>query len=329
MITSWMSTAPTLVGAFAASLVEFVEALTVVLAVGSTRGWRSALLGASTALMLLFVLVAIFGPSLARVSLALLQLLVGTLLLLFGLRWLRKAILRSGGLLARHDEVATFVRETAVLHTIDAPVSTWDRAGVATAFNIVMLEGIEVVFIVIALGTGGGRLLAAVVGAAAALLAVIALGVALHRPLGRVPENALKFGVGALLAAFGTFWASEGLRIQWPHDEWSLLGLLGGYLVVAQLLVLLCRSRSVRQNRIKKTDPAKRSGAISRALKEVVGLFVDDGVLAAGIVIWVALMGFLVGATPLPMIALDALIFVGLCALVTYSVSRAGDKQFQ
>jgi Ca2+/H+ antiporter, TMEM165/GDT1 family len=315
--------APTALGAFTASLVECVEALTVVLAVGIVRGWRSALLGAFAALISLLVLVAILGQSLARVPLAMLQLLVGTLLLLFGLRWLRKAILRAAGVLPRHDELATFAKQTAVIQNLGTSVSAWDGVGVTTAFKIVMLEGIEVVFIVIALGAGGGRLLPAVFGAAAALVVVIALGIALHRPLGRIPENTLKLAVGVLLAAFGTFWVCEGLHLQWPYGDWSVLGLVGAYLGVAQLLVWGCRSRSVPAPRPERSKPAKQHGVIQRVVKEIVGLFVDDGALAAGIVIWVAVVGFFVGRLPVSTTALDVVFFFGLVALVACSVYRA------
>jgi Ca2+/H+ antiporter, TMEM165/GDT1 family len=309
-----------------ASLVECVEALTVVLAVGIVRGWRSALGGAAAALLVLLTLVAVFGPSLARISLALLQLLIGTLLLLFGLRWLRKAILRAAGRLALHDELASFAKQTASLKEFALPVSRWDGGAVATSFKIVMLEGIEVVFIVIALGVGAGRLLPAVLGAAAALVSVIALGIALHRPLGRIPENTLKFGVGILLAAFGTFWVGEGMHLAWPYADWSLLGLIGAYLAVAQALVLLCRSRPIRAAQHDKRTPAQR-GAIARVLKEIIGLFVDDGAMALGIVVWVALMGVAVATLPLPAAAPAAapamLFFVGLCGLLAYGVFRA------
>jgi Ca2+/H+ antiporter, TMEM165/GDT1 family len=314
--------APTVVGAFMASLVEFVEALTVVLAVGVVRGWRSALAGSGAALLLLLTLVAIFGQFLARIPLALLQLLIGTLLLLFGLRWLRKAILRSAGLLALHDEVASFAKHTASLENLAIPSSAWDQVAIATAFKIVMLEGIEVVFIVIALGAGAGRLLPAVLGAAAALVTVIALGIALHRPLGRIPENALKLGVGILLAAFGTFWVAEGMHLAWPHAEWSLLALIGAYLGVTQVLVLLRRSRSRRAGQHGKSTPTEIGGPIARVLKEIMGLFVDDSAMAMGIIIWVALMSIIVASLPLPALALDMLFFVGLSALLAYGVFR-------
>jgi len=320
-MSSWLSMAPTVVGAFMASLVECVEALTVVLAVGIVRGWRSALAGAGAALLLLFTLVAIFGQSLATLPLAPLQLVIGTLLLLFGLRWLRKAILRSAGRLALHDELASFAKQTASLENLDVPISAWDRIALATSFKIVMLEGIEVVFIVIALGAGGGRLRPAFLGAAAALLTVIVLGMALHRPLGRIPENTLKFGVGVMLAAFGTFWVAEGMHLAWPYADWSLLALIAAYLGVAQALVLLCRSRSISASQ-RGTRMPPNPGSFARVLKEIIGLFVDDSAMAVGVVIWVALMGIIVASVRLPGLALDLLFFVGLCALLSYGVSR-------
>jgi uncharacterized membrane protein len=294
----------------------------VVLAVGIVRGWRSALLGAAAALLLLLTLVAIFGQSLARVPLPLLQLLVGTLLLLFGLRWLRKAILRSAGRLALHDELASFAKQTASLENFARPISAWDRIAVATAFKIVMLEGIEVVFIVIALGAGTGRLLPAFLGAAAALFTVIALGIALHRPLGRIPENTLKFAVGIVLAAFGTFWVAEGVHLEWPHDDWSLMGLIGAYLGVARALVLLRRSESVHPVERRKMT-SQQPGNIARVLNEIIGLFVDDGAMALGVVIWVALLGLSARSLPLPVPALDTVFFIGLAALLSYGVLRA------
>ncbi len=322
-MSSWVSMAPTVAGAFMASLVEFVEALTVVLAVAIVRGWRSALAGGSAALLVLLTLIAIFGPSLARIPLSLLQFLIGTLLLLFGLRWLRKAILRSAGRLALHDELASFAQQTALLENFARPASAWDRVAIATSFKIVMLEGIEVVFIVIALGAGAGHLLPASLGAAAALLTVIALGIALHRPLGRIPENTLKFGVGVLLAAFGTFWVGDGMHLGWPHQDWSLLALIGAYLVVAQALVLLCRFGSDPAPQPDQRTPLQRPGTMARVLKQIIGLFVDDSAMALGIVIWVALTKVLVARLSMPAPALDTFFFVGLCGLLAYGACRA------
>ncbi len=228
--------------AFLASIVEFVEALTIVLAVGTVRGWRPALMGAAAGTAFLALLVPAFGPALARVPIAILQLVIGILLLLFGMRWLRKAILRSAGVIGLHDEAAIFEQERAALQ---AGIGASGRSGVdgvavATAFKAVTLEGLEVIFIVIAAGAGG-MLLPASLGAAAAGALVILAGLALHRPLARVPENTLKFGVGLLLSAFGVFWIGEGLGFPWPGEDLSLFALLAGFLAVSVLGVAVAR----------------------------------------------------------------------------------------
>jgi uncharacterized membrane protein len=232
----------TLLASFLASIVECVEALTVVLAVGSVRGWPSALAGAATALVTLAAIVAALGPALTRIPLHLVQLAVGAMILLFGLRWLRKAILRSAGLIPLHDETAAFAKNAAALRSASFG-SSWDKPAFAAAFNITMLEGTEVVFIIIALGAGKASLmLTASLGAVAALLVVVALGIALHRPLARVPENTLKFIVGVLLSAFGTFWVGEGAGIAWPGSDLSIPALIVAYLALALCLVSLCRA---------------------------------------------------------------------------------------
>jgi len=199
----WVHTGPSILAAFLASLVEFVEALTVVLAIGIVRGWRPALTGACLASAVLLVLIVVFGPMLQASPLNLVQLLVGTLLLLFGMRWLRKAILRSAGVIPLHDEEAIFASETRSLRQSGpVAVSGWDSTAIVASFKIVMLEGIEVVFIVVAIGATSGALVPPAIGAGIALIAVILLGVVLHRPLAVIPENALKFAVGVLLCAF-------------------------------------------------------------------------------------------------------------------------------
>jgi uncharacterized membrane protein len=218
--------------AFLASLVEFVEALTIVLAVGTVRGWRPALLGTFAGTVLLVLLVVLLGPLLATLPITWLQLAIGILLLLFGMRWLRKAILRAAGVIALHDEDLIYDQETALLRRADTSAGVWDTIGVITTFKAVVLEGLEVVFIVIALGAAGDTLLPAAAGAAAALLAVIVLGLTVHRPLARVPENTLKFSVGILLSAFGVFWVGEGLGFEWPGDDLAILGLIAGFLAV-------------------------------------------------------------------------------------------------
>ena len=233
----WTHAGASGLAAFLASLVEGVEALTVVLAVGFVRGWRGSLTGAGLGLVALIGLTAALGPALTRIPLDVVQVVVGGLLLLFGLRWLRKAILRAAGVIALHDEAAAFDREAETLRRFGTTRAAFDTIAIATSFKIVMLEGIEVVFIVIAIGAGGGLLVPATVGAVAALIVVIVLGFALHRPLAVVPENTLKFAVGVLLTAFGTFWIGEGIGVAWPGADLSLLTLAVGFLGVACLSV--------------------------------------------------------------------------------------------
>jgi uncharacterized membrane protein len=226
--------------AFLASLVEFVEALTVVLAVGAVRGWRSALTGTGFALATLLAIAAIAGPVLTSIPLEAVQAFVGMLLLLFGLRWLRKAILRAAGIVPLHDEAATYAKEYETLRKIGLG-GAWDFMAIAAAFKIVMLEGIEVVFIVVAIGAGGQLLVPAAAGAAIALVFVILLGLVLHRPIANIPENTLKFTVGVLLSAFGTFWVAEGIGAAWPGGDLSLPALAAAYLIVALGCVRLAR----------------------------------------------------------------------------------------
>jgi uncharacterized membrane protein len=242
MIASWGHIGPTILSAFLASLVECVEALTVVLAVGTVRGWKGALAGTGLALLLLALLVLILGPALTAIPIEDLQLGIGVLLLLFGMRWLRKAILRGAGVIALHDEDAIYSVETRLLRAQASYGGVWDKVAVTTAFKITMVEGIEVVFIVIAVGAASRTMLvAAGVGALAALVVVILLGLLLRRPAAMIPENSLKFGVGVLLCAFGTFWVGEGLALHWPGGDWSLAGLGLGYLLLALVVVISCR----------------------------------------------------------------------------------------
>jgi uncharacterized membrane protein len=242
MIALWGHVGPTILSAFLASLVECVEALTVVLAVGTVRGWRGALTGTGLALLLLTLLVLILGPALTVIPLERLQLGIGVLLMLFGMRWLRKAILRAAGVIALHDEDAIYTQETRALRAQGSDAGAWDKVAVTTAFKITMVEGIEVVFIVIAVGAASRIMLAAAgAGALAALIVVIAVGFLLRRPAAMIPENALKFGVGVLLCAFGTFWVGEGLMLHWPGGDWSLAGLGLGYLLLSLVAVMSCR----------------------------------------------------------------------------------------
>lgn len=242
MTITWAHAGPSMLAAFLASLVEFIEALTVVLAVGAIRGWRGAIGGSGAALLVLLAVVVAVGPALTRIPLDMVQLGLGTLLLLFGMRWLRKSILRAAGVIALHDEDAAYARESAALRGLGGIGAGWDRVAVATSFKITMMEGTEVVFIVIAVGAAGnGLLVPAGLGALAALLVVVGLGIALHRPVAMIPENVLKFAVGVLLSAFGTFWVGEGMGMAWPGADWSLLALVVGFLFIALAATLLCR----------------------------------------------------------------------------------------
>jgi len=230
-VVSWGVAAPAIGAAFIASLVEVVEAFTIVLAVGTLRGWRPAVFGTFAALGVLGLLIVGLGPLLDRVPLHLLQIVIGVLLLLFGMGWLRKAVLRSAGVLPLHDEDAIFAAESANLAEAAKRKDTsldW-IAGLA-AFKAVLLEGLEVVFIVIAVGAGRGLLWPAALGALAACAAVLAVGAFLHRPLARIPENTLKFGVGVMLSAFGVFWTGEGLGVEWPGQDLALLALVAVFL---------------------------------------------------------------------------------------------------
>lgn len=234
---SWAHGGTAVTAAFLASLVEFVEALTIVLAVGTVRGWRSSLIGTAVGALFLTLLVLLFGPALQHIPLTTLQLVVGILLLLFGMRWLRKAILRAAGVIGMHDEAAIYARETAILRAEVQPRASLDWVAVTTSFKAVSLEGLEVIFIVIATGAGG-MLIPASLGAAAAGLLVVIVGVVVRHPLARVPENTLKFAVGLLLSAFGVFWIGEGLRFRWLGEDLALVGLLAGFLVVSGLAVV-------------------------------------------------------------------------------------------
>jgi uncharacterized membrane protein len=243
-----VSTSTTLIvlGAFLASAVEMVEALTIVLGVGIVRGWRSTLVGVGAASVVLALLVAALGPALGHIPIGTLRLVVGALLLAFGLQWLRKAILRSSGYKDLHDEDEAFRQEREQA----AAAGNEQRAGLdwysfTVAFKGVLLEGLEVVFIVIAFGSAEGHLGLAAAGAVAALVVVLVAGLLAKGPLSRVPENTIKFAVGLLLTSFGCFWAAEGAGVDWPGDELSLLGVIAFFVVVSIVLVRVLRRRPI------------------------------------------------------------------------------------
>jgi len=228
--------------AFLASAVEMVEALTIVLASALARGWRSSLAGVAAATVALAAITAALGPALTQIPIKWLQLAVGALLLVFGLQWLRKAILRASGFKALHDEDAIFARELAdaegAAHVERAGL---DWYGFVLSFKGVLLEGLEVVFIVLTFGSAQHSIPLAAVGAAGALILVAGVGIAVRAPLARVPENLMKFTVGVMLTTFGIFWSAEGAGAHWPGADASLLGILGFVVVISLLLVQLLK----------------------------------------------------------------------------------------
>jgi Ca2+/H+ antiporter, TMEM165/GDT1 family len=238
---------------FLACSVEAVEALTIVLAVGTTRSWTSAMSGVAAALLALAALVLALGPALTSLPIGVLRVLVGSLLLVFGLQWLRKAILRSAGLKALHDEEDTFREEVEAARAAGEERRLGlDWFAFVVSFKGVFLEGLEIVFIVITFGLNANSIALATVGAAIGGVIVLAAGLALHKPLARVPENTIKFVVGLLLSTFGTFWAIEGLgwfgpddaSLRWPGGDAALLVLLATWCALAWATVRLLAPRA-------------------------------------------------------------------------------------
>jgi uncharacterized membrane protein len=225
------------ISVFLACAVESVEALTIVLAVGSTRSWRSALIGAGVAVLALTAITAALGPGLTSLPINTLRLVVGGLLLVFGLQWLRKAILRATGLTALHDEDEAFREERAAAAAAGAPGGGLDAYSFTISFKGVFLEGLEVVFIVLTFGANQHRVGLAALAAALAVLAVVTAGLAVRAPLARVPENAMKFSVGVMLTSFGIFWGAEGAGASWPGGDAALLAVVPTVLAFSILLV--------------------------------------------------------------------------------------------
>ena len=251
-----MSDVFTFLGAFLASVVEMVEALTIVLAVGVTRGWRAALLGVGAGVLALGAVVGALGPSLVNfVPIDALRVVIGSLLLVFGLQWLRKAILRASGRKALHDEALIYSRE---VHDLESEVKStgFDWTGFTVSFKGVFLEGLEVAFIVLTFGANQGSYGLTVAGATTGLVLVVVTGLLVHRPLSRVPENTIKFGVGLLLSAFGVFWAGEGLGVEWTLSDFTIGMLLVVFAAAAFGLVAAMRTRTPRA-------PAARSVEVS------------------------------------------------------------------
>ena len=260
-----------LIAAFLASTVEFVEAFTIVLVVGVTVNWRSSIAGTLAAVAALAVIVSILGTALVTyVSLQTLRFVVGLLLVLFGLKWLKKAILRYAGLKAVHDEEAIYEEQLAAMRARgEVQPQRFDPFGVITAFKSVLLEGLEVAFIVITFGAQVNASSAisgigvSALGAAGALVVVLVLGALVRAPLQKVPENTLKFVVGVMLTTFGTFWGGEGIGIHWWHEDLFLLILVAFYLAVAGVLILWLKPYA------RPRATAQLSGAAGTAQQEV------------------------------------------------------------
>jgi uncharacterized membrane protein len=221
------------ISVFLACAVEAVEALTIVLAVGTTRSWRSALGGAGAATVALAAMIAALGPALTALPIGVLRLAVGALLLVFGLQWLRKAILRGAHLKATHDELEAFAEETAAARAAGAAPAGFDGYSFAVAFKGVLLEGLEVAFIVLTFGANQHRIDLAAAAAGLAVVLVVAAGVVAHAPLARVPENLMKLSVGVMLTSFGMFWGSEGAGAAWPGGDAALLAIVPAVALLA------------------------------------------------------------------------------------------------
>jgi len=236
---------PLILTVFVACAVEAVEALTIVLAVGLTREWKSTFWGMGVALAVLAVVTAAIGPALTYVPLSSLRLVVGALLAIFGLQWLRKAVLRATGYKALHDEASAYLREVAAAEAapLQARRGVSDWYSFTIAFKGVLLEGLEVVFIVLTFGASQHNVGAAVIGAVAAVVLVTLTGIAVRAPLARVPENWMKFGVGVMLTSFGTFWGAEGAGVDWPGGDAALLVIVPVVALVSAGCIAWLRSR--------------------------------------------------------------------------------------
>jgi uncharacterized membrane protein len=229
------------ISVFLACAVEAVEALTIVLAVGTTRSWSAAMSGVAAATVTLAAIVAALGPALTTLPIDVLRVLIGGLLLVFGLQWLRKAILRSAGLKAKHDELEIFKNEIEAAQAVGNRRSSFDGYAFAISFKGVLLEGLEVAFIVLTFGANQHRIGLATGAASAAVLIVVIAGVAARAPLAKVPENTMKFAVGVMLTSFGMFWGAEGAGASWPGGDAALLAIIPGVLLAAFGLTRIVR----------------------------------------------------------------------------------------
>jgi uncharacterized membrane protein len=229
------------IAVFLACSVEAVEALTIVLAVGTTRSWSSALYGVGAATLALAAIVAALGPALTALPISVLRVAVGGLLLIFGLQWLRKAILRASGLKAVHDEAAIFAEEAEAARAAAREQGAFDGYSFTLAFKGVLLEGLEVAFIVLTFGANQHNIPLAAAAAGLAIVVIVLAGVAARAPLARVPENNLKFAVGIMLTSFGTFWGAEGAGAHWPGSDAALLVIIPVLAIFSLVTVALLR----------------------------------------------------------------------------------------
>jgi Predicted membrane protein len=238
------------IAVFLACAVEGVEAVTIVLAAGITRGWRSAWTGVATALVALAAIVAVLGPALTALPINVLRVVVGGLLLVFGLQWLRKAILRASGFKALHDEDAIFAEEVAELIVAGEEKPGIDPFGFTVSFKGVLLEGLEVAFIVVTFGSNQHNVPLAVIAAVAAVIMVVAAGAIAHAPLSRVPENTLKYAVGVMLTSFGIFWGAEGAGASWPGSDAAIPAIIALVLASSIGLAAVLRRKHARMTAV-------------------------------------------------------------------------------
>lgn len=258
-----MNDAALFIAVFLACLVEAVEATTIVLAAGSTRHWRSAVIGVFAGVAVLAVAVAIAGPAISLLPIGVLRLVVGGLLLVFGLQWIRKAVLRASGYKALHDEELIFQKQVAQARRAESTArgGVKDWYAFTLSFKGVVLEGLEVVFIVLTFGTNQKNLPLAVIAAAVSVVVVVILGVIVRGPLSRVPENTLKFVVGVMLTAFGVFWGAEGAGAVWPGADLALLVIIPAVAIVSLAIVWGMRSHRIAEEARRTPEPRQPSPA--------------------------------------------------------------------
>jgi uncharacterized membrane protein len=321
------------VSVFLACAVEAVEALTIVLAVGTTRDWRSTMFGVGAALAALAATIAALGPALTSLPLDLLRLVLGGLLLTFGLQWLRKAILRSAGVKDKHDELDAFEQALAAARAAGERVVGFDGYSFSIAFKGVLLEGMEVAFIVLTFGAGQRHLGVAAAAAGVAVGLVVLAGWAARAPLARVPENTMKFAVGVMLSSFGMFWGAEGAGAHWPAGDASLLAIVPVVLLAAVALASMPRTRATigeeGQPRGEDTGPPgdvvrpTRVSAVARAAWEfVVG---EDWRTAFAVTIALSLTALL-AATGAPAWWVTPAVVLATLAVSVQSAARPGRR---